>query len=43
LPNTLLLRIKQDNDRFGGDHRFVAKPLDINELLQTIHDLIGGA
>ncbi len=38
----LLERIKQDTARLGGDG-FVVKPLDIDVLLKTIHELIGGA
>lgn len=40
-PHTLQ-RMEQDYDRYGGD-KLVAKPLDIDVLLEAIRTLIGPA
>jgi len=38
----VLDRVKEERDRYGGD-KVVAKPLDIDALLEAIRDLIGPA
>lgn len=39
---SLLERVQQEHDRYGGD-KLITKPLDIDALLGAIRDLIGPA
>jgi len=36
----VLARVEQENERYGGD-RLITKPLDVDDLLEAIRNLIG--